>query len=112
MDFGANKMSIEIIKEGAFGDIYFRGIDSGVTGKWYKKSQKESDKLKDTDQNYYCSSYYDCIVNKYGVKYRTPLRIQKNNGWINEIDHYGWFQRYFRYWLGRRSSDDERQINR
>ena len=37
MDFGANKMSIEIIKEGAFGGIYFRGIDSGVTGKWHKK---------------------------------------------------------------------------
>ena len=25
---------------------------------------------------------------------------------------YGWFQQYFRYWLGRRSRDDKRQINR
>ena len=32
--------------------------------------------------------------------------------WINEIDPYGWFQWCFRYWLGRRSLDDERQINR
>ena len=31
---------------------------------------------------------------------------------INEIDPYGWFQWYLRYWLGRRSKDDERQINR
>ena len=31
---------------------------------------------------------------------------------IKYIDSYGWFQWYFRYWLDRRSLDDERQINR
>ena len=39
-------------------------------------------------------------------------RFWGNKGWINEIDPYGWFQWYFRYWLGKRSQDDERQINR
>ena len=28
------------------------------------------------------------------------------------MDPYGWFQCYFRYWLGKRSKDDQRQINR
>ena len=42
----------------------------------------------------------------------TSLRFWENKGWINEIDPYGFFQWYFRYWLGRRSKDDERQISR
>ena len=37
MDFSPNKTSIEIIKEGAFGDTYFRDIYSDVNEKWYKK---------------------------------------------------------------------------
>ena len=31
MDFGANKTPVEVIKEGAFGDTYFRDIYSNVT---------------------------------------------------------------------------------
>ena len=112
MDFGANKTPIEVIKKGAFGGTYFRDIYSSVNGKWYKKSLKEFDQLKNIDQKYYYSSYYDGTVNKYGVKSRTSLKFWQNKGWINEIDPDGWFQWYFRYWLGRRSSDDKRQIVR
>ena len=36
----------------------------------------------------------------------------ENKGWINEIDPEVWFQWYFRYFLGWKSSDDFRQINR
>ena len=51
-------------------------------------------------------------LNKYGVKCGTFLRFWENKGCINKIDPYGWFQWYFRYWLGRTLKDDERQINR
>ena len=112
MDFGANKATVEVIGKGAFGGTYFRDIYSGVTGKQYKKPWKEFDLLKNIDQKYYCSSYYDVSVNKYGVKCETSLRFWENKGWINKIDLYGWFQWYFKYWLGRRSKDDKRQINR
>ena len=71
MDFGANKIPIEIIEEGAFVGTYFRDIYFIVNGKWYKKSRKEFDELKNIDQKYYCSSYYDVNVNKYGVKCKT-----------------------------------------
>ena len=46
------------------------------------------------------------------VQCRTSLTFWESKVWINEIDPYGCFQWYFRYWLGRRSQDDERQINR
>ena len=112
MDFGTNKTPVEIIKEGAFGGTYFRDIYSGINDKWYRKSWKEFDVLKNIDQKCYSSNYYDVSLNKYGVKCGTSLRFWENKGCINPIDPYGWFQWYFRYWLGKRSVDDERQINR
>ena len=42
-------------------------------------------------------------ANKYGVTCGASLRFWENKGW---------FQSYFRYLSGRRSKDDERQINR
>ena len=112
MDFGANKTPVEVIREGAFGGTYLRDIYSGITGKWCKKSGEEFDPLKDIEQKFSCSDNCDVSVNKYGVKYRTSSTFWENKGWIDEIDPYDWFQWYFRYWLGRRSQDDERQINR
>ena len=97
MNVGANKTPVEVIKESLFGGTYFKDIYSGVTGKWYKKSWKKLDQLKDIDQKYYCSDYYDVSVNKYGVKCRTSLKFWENKGWVNKIDPYGWFQLYFRY---------------
>ena len=102
MNLGANKTPIEVIREGAFLGTYFRDIYSGINEKWYKKSWKEFNQLKDIDKKYYSLYYYDVSVNKYGVKWGTSLTFWENKGWINEIDHYGWFQWYFRHWLGRK----------
>ena len=55
---------------------------------------------------------YDVGLNCYGVKCGPSLRFWESKGWVSEIDPYGWFQWYFKYWKGRRSEDDQRQINR
>ena len=106
MNFSPNKTPIEIVKERAFGGTHFR---DGT--KWYN-SWKQFVHLKNIDAKFYTSDDYDVNVNKYGVKCWTSLRFWENTGWINKIDPHGWFQWYFRYWLGRRSKDDKRQINR
>ena len=108
MNFDENKTPVEMIEEDAFEGTYFRDIYSGINDKRYRTSWKEFSMLKDVDQKYYCSDYYDASVNKYGVKCGTSLRFWENKAWINPIDPYGWFQGYFKYWLGRRSVDDER----
>ena len=46
MDFGANKMLMKVIREGAFGGTYFRDNYSGTMSKWYKKLWKEFYQLK------------------------------------------------------------------
>ena len=97
MDFTPNIITVEVIKKVAFGGTYFGDIYSSVTDKWYKNSWKEFSVLKDIDQRYYWSDYYDASVNKYGVKHGTSLRFWENKGWIHSIDPYNWFQWYFRY---------------
>ena len=112
MDFGTNLTPIEVIKKGSFGSTFLRDIYSGVNRKFYKSSWKEFEELKIIDGKYYSSDYYDASLNKYVVKCSTLLRFWENKGWINKIYHYRWFQWYFRYYLGRRSEDDKREIKR
>ena len=112
MEFHPNISPVNVIKKGAFGGTYFRDIYSNITDKFYKNSWKEFKELKNIDKKYYCSKFYDINLNYYKVEVGTSLRFREEKGWINEIDPYGWFRWYFRYWKGRRSEDDKRQINR
>ena len=112
MDFSPNKTPTEITKKGTFGGTYFRDVYSIINKKMVQKLMERIYLFKTYWCKIYASDYYGVNVNKYGVKCGTSLRFYENKGWINKIDLYGWFQWYFRYWLDRRSSDDEGKINR
>ena len=116
-EFKPNLSPKEIFKMGAFGGTYYRGIYSSITDKKYKGKNviKEFPKSwfqgLDIDEMV-ISSNYDKKINKYKVKSGSSLEEWENNGWMNKVDPYGWFQWYCRFYMGRRTSDDRRQIDR
>lgn len=117
-DFQPNRTPEEVLRAGSFGGTYFRTIVSAVTNQQYKGSEA----LKDTvpfdwisglnTGTMLTSSVYREHVNKFGVKCGGSLGMWESSGWISEIDPYGWFQWYCRFYQGRRSFDDARQISR
>jgi hypothetical protein len=117
-DFHPNRTPEEILKAGAFGGTYFRPITSAVTNISYNSSDvlKDSVNPKWIDgldkKTMLTSSTYRESVNKFGVKCGGSLGMWESSGWISDADPYGWFQWYCRFYQGRRSSDDVRQIQR
>ena len=58
--YKSNLTQIKEVIKGASGGTYFRDVYSG-----YRKTWKEFGKLKDIDQQYYSSDYYDVELSKY-----------------------------------------------
>lgn len=105
----------EVLRAGAFGGTYFRPIQSGVTGRRYTRTWEElpAEWLAGLDvPRVVGSEAYSKGVNKYGVSCGQGLDAWESSGWIVAQDPYGWFQWYSRFFQGRRSDDDTRQIGR
>jgi len=117
-EFRPNRTPEEILRSGSFGGTYFRPIVSAVTNRRYVPSEV----LKDTVltewiegldvKRMLTSSTYRAEVNKFGVKCGGSLGMWESSGWIGDSDPYGWFQWYCRFYRGRRSTDDPRQLSR
>jgi len=116
-EFRPNTSPEEVLRAGAFGGTYFRPITSAVTNISYKSSEVLKDTVKPEwiaglDREQLSSSTYRTDINKFGVKCGGSLGMWESSGWMVDSDPYGWFQWYCRFYQGRRSSDDERQISR
>lgn len=59
-----------------------------------------------------CPEGRDPRTNLFEVDASQPLKVWREKGWIHKDDPRGWFQWYCRYFMGRRSVDDDRQIRR
>lgn len=113
--FRPNLSPKQVLQMGSFGGTYFRPIVSGVTGESLKNQHKEfpADWFDGLDiKKQVVARKYDAGENKYGVKCGGSLDMWESSGWISDTDPYGWFQWYCRFFLGRRSTDDDRQIGR
>jgi len=115
--FKPNLSPKEVMQLGSFGGTYFRDIVSAVTN----KKHKGRDVIKEYPKDWFkgidvatlvCSPTYKKQVNKYKASCGASLGQWECSGWISPLDPYGWFQWYCRFFLGRRTTDDKRQIDR
>jgi hypothetical protein len=116
-DFHPNRSPEQVLRAGSFGGTYFRPIVSAVTNIQYNSQEVLKDTLPKEwidglAANMLTSATYRPQINKFRVKCGGSLGMWESSGWMTDADPYGWFQWYCRFYQGRRSSDDSRQISR
>jgi hypothetical protein len=89
----------KMLELGVFGGRYMTDCKKEFPTRWFKNAKL-------------CHEKHDAKLNLFKVNASQPLYVWVKNGWINKQDPRGWFQWYCRYYLGRRSDDDVRQIKR
>ena len=89
----------QMLELGVFGGRYMTDCTDEFPESWFANAKL-------------CKDRHDAELNFFGVNASQPLSVWKAKGWIYDDDPRGWFQWYCRYYMGRRCSDDERQIKR
>ncbi len=98
-DFKPELTPKEMLELGVFGGKYMTDCKDEFPAEWYKNAKL-------------CHEKHDPKLNFFKVNASQPLSVWRKKGWIDEDDPRGWFQWYCRYYMGRRTLDDERQIKR
>lgn len=111
-EFTPNVTPREMFELGVFGGTYWRPIYSSVVKTHLKDQHMEFTDISTLPPKVLSSPKCDVKLNYYGVKAGSSLEEWESKGWIRAQDPYGWVQWYCRFFNGRRSADDERQIDR
>lgn len=101
-DFKPELTPQEMLELGVFGGRYLRDCRKEFPTSWFKKAKLYKEGLPGHDKT----------LNYFKVDASQPLKIWQQKDWIHPQDPRGWFQWYCRYYIGRRSEDDNRQIKR
>jgi hypothetical protein len=110
-EFRPNLTPKEVLQMGSFGGTYFRPMVSRVNGQRYSQAWREfpPDWFEGLDiSTQVASPDYRAEVNCYRVACSGDLKEWEDAGWVTNIDPYGYFQWYCRFYLGRRCTDDHR----
>ena len=89
----------QMLELGVFGGKYMTDCRKEFPASWFARAKL-------------CAERHDAGLNYFGVNASQPLSEWRRKGWIHPQDPRGWFQWYCRYYMGRRSDDDARQIRR
>jgi hypothetical protein len=98
-EFKPQLTPLEMLELGVFGGKYMTDCSGEFPASWFKKARLNS-------------QAHDPEINHFRVNASQPLSVWRAKGWLHHEDPRGWFQWYCRYYMGRRSEDDERQIKR
>jgi hypothetical protein len=89
----------EMLALGVFGGKYMTDCRDEFPASWFTRAKL-------------CPERHDPRLNLFGVNASQSRGVWWRHGWIHPQDPRGWFQWYCRYFIGRRSADDGRQIRR
>jgi hypothetical protein len=99
-DFRPELTPAQMLRLGVFGGKYLTDCIEEFPRSWFTRARLASKRR-------------DCSLNYFAVDASQKLSAWRKKGWIHPADPRGWFQRYCRYYVGRRlPEEDARQIKR
>jgi hypothetical protein len=89
----------QMLRLGVFGGRYMTDCRAEFPADWFTGAKLSPGRRQ-------------AALNYFKVNASQSLATWKVSGWIRPQDPRGWFQWYCRYYMGRRTADDARQIRR